>query len=46
MKLFKTSDIKKIIVKTRQSLFTFDLPSVVSEKRAKSSQTVYDVMYV
>ena len=32
MKLFKTSDIN--IVKTCQSLFSFDLPSVVIEKRA------------
>jgi len=33
MKLFKTSDIN--VVKTRQSLFSFDLPSVIIEKRAK-----------
>jgi len=32
MKLFKTSDIN--IVKTCQSLFSFDLPSVIIEKRA------------
>jgi len=32
MKLFKTNDIN--IVKTCQSLFSFDLPSVVIEKRA------------
>jgi len=32
MKLFKTSDIN--IVKTCQSLFSFDLPSVITEKRA------------
>jgi len=31
MKLFKTSDIN--IVKTCQSLFSFDLPSVIIEKR-------------
>jgi len=33
MKLFKTSDIN--FVKTRQSLFSFDLPGVIIEKRAK-----------
>jgi len=33
MKLFKTSDI--IIDKTCQSLFSFDLPSVITVKRAK-----------
>ena len=32
MTLFKTSDIN--IVKTCQSLFSFDLPSVITEKRA------------
>jgi len=32
MKLFKTSDIN--IVKTCQSLFSFDLPSVIIEQRA------------
>jgi len=32
MKLFKTSDIN--IFKTYQSLFSFDLPSVIIEKRA------------
>jgi len=42
MKLFKTSDIN--IVKICQSLFSFDLPSVIVEKRAKSSITVYDVI--
>jgi len=31
MKLFKTSDIN--IVKTCQSLFSFDLPSVIIEQR-------------
>jgi len=41
-KLFKTSDID--IVKTCHSVFSFDLPSVIIEKRAKSSKTVYDVM--
>jgi len=33
MKLFKTCDIN--IVKTCQSLFSFDLPSVFIEQRAK-----------
>jgi len=32
MKLFKTTDIN--IVKTCQSLFSFDLPSMIIEKRA------------
>ena len=36
MKLFKTSDINT--VKTCQSLFSFDLPSVIIEKRAKKSK--------
>jgi len=44
MKLCKTSDIN--IVKTCQSLFSFDLPSVIIEKRVKSSKRVYDVMCV
>ena len=45
MKLFKTSDIN--IVKTCQYLFSFGLPSVIIEKRAKScSKTVYDVTCV
>ena len=35
IKLFKTSDNN--IVKTCQSLFSFDLPSVIIEKRAKKS---------
>ena len=34
MKLFKTYDINT--VKTRQSLFSFDLPSVIIEKRANN----------
>jgi len=33
MKLFKTCDIN--IAKTCQSLFSFDLPSVIIEKRAR-----------
>jgi len=33
MKLFKTCDIN--IVKACQSLFSFDLPSVIIEERAK-----------
>jgi len=44
MKLFKICDIN--IVKTCQSLFSFDLPSVVIEKRAKSLKTVYDIICV
>jgi len=40
VKLLKTSDIN--IVKTCQS--SANLPSVIIEKRAKSSKTVYDVM--
>jgi len=34
MKLLKTYDINT--VKTRQSLFSFDLPSVIIEKRANN----------
>jgi len=43
MKLFKTSNIN--IVKTCQSLFSFDLPSVIIEKGAiKFKDAVYDVV--
>ena len=43
--LFKTSDIS--IVKTCQSLFSFDLPIASLLKNViKSSKTVYDVMCV
>jgi len=38
MKLFKTSDRPINIVKTCQSLFSFDLPSVIIEKRAIKSK--------
>ena len=44
MKLLKTCDMN--VVKTYQSLFSFDLPSVIIEKRAKSLKTVYDIMCV
>ena len=44
MKLLKTSDIN--IVKTCQSLFSFDLPGIIIEKRAKKFKTVYDITCV
>jgi len=44
MKLFKINYIN--IVKTCQSLFSFDLLSVIIENALKSSKTVYDVMCV
>jgi len=45
MKLFKTCDIS-IVKKTCQSLFPFDLPRVIIEKRAKSLKTVIDIICV
>jgi len=43
MKLFKTCDIN--IVKACQSLFSFDLPGVIIEERAKKSlKTVFDII--
>ena len=44
MKLFKINYIN--IVKTCQSLFSFDLLSVIIENALKSSKTVYDVVCV
>jgi len=44
MKLFKTSDIN--IVKTRQSLFSFELPCVIIKNVLKCSKTISDVMCV
>ena len=43
MKLFRTSNIDT--VKTCQLQFTFDLPSVIIEKRAKNNDSLTKVNY-